>query len=51
MLGKLVGKVVGETLSLPFTVMTEAAKAIDVAAETIEKRVDEAVDPKSDTVR
>ena len=40
MIGKLLGKVVGEVLALPATIANEMEKAVDEVEKTIDKRYD-----------
>lgn len=48
MIGKLIGKVVGEAVALPLTVLSEGAKALNEAGDTLSKRADEAFEPATE---
>jgi len=39
-IGKIVGKVVGETIALPITVVDETMKAVEEAMDTVGKRIE-----------
>lgn len=41
MIGKLVGKVVGEVLALPATIVKEFEDAVEEVVDTVDKRYDE----------
>jgi len=39
-IGKLVGKVVGETMALPVTIVDETMEAVEEAMDTLGKRIE-----------
>lgn len=46
MIGKLLGRVVGEVIAAPATLITEGGKAIEEAGKVLEHRVADATEPK-----
>ena len=48
MIGKLIGKVAGEVIALPWTVGKELVDAATETTKQAEKAVDRAVEPKDD---
>jgi len=46
--GKLLGRVAGEVISLPATVIKESEEALEQAEKTVTKRMDDVTEPKKD---